>query len=231
LPRSSHLSRATHHHAQYRPCLHLASTTSPTISKRFRNLHNMANKPTIPEWQRASADNAAAPSEPEEARAQHAVEAPTPTEDDVEKDDKEEQPSESSELLDQASRFLEDDTIRDAPREKKVAFLQSKGVRPKDIETLLGQEPQESTNTELEAVGERAWSEVSAGTLLLKRLKPRPSTVSQKKDTDAYRHRQSRPRHPKSHLSLAKSSFSPAKFPRSSPIQSSSPTPKSHHHS
>ncbi|KAI4657747.1 uncharacterized protein J4E78_006135 [Alternaria triticimaculans] len=136
----------------------------------------MANKPAIPEWQRASADNAAASAEPEEARAQHAVEAPTPTEDDVEKEDKEEQPSESSELLDQASRFLEDDTIRDAPREKKVAFLQSKGVSPEDIETLLGQEPQESTNAELEAVGERAWSEVSAGTRRLKRLKPRPST-------------------------------------------------------
>lgn len=191
----------------------------------------MSNKPAIPEWQRATADNAAASSEPEEARAQHAVEAPTPTEDDVEKDDKEEQPSESSELLDQASRFLEDDTIRDAPREKKVAFLQSKGVSPEDIETLLGQEPQESTHTELEAAGQRSWSTVSAESLRLERMKPRSSTVSQEKDTDVHRRRQSPPIHAKSHLSHAKSSFSHAKYPRSSPTQSSSRTPKSHHHS
>ncbi|KAH6841631.1 hypothetical protein B0T12DRAFT_362407 [Alternaria alternata] len=120
----------------------------------------MSNKPAIPDWQRASADNAAASPEPEEARAQDAVEAPTPTEDDVEGEDGGEQPSQSSELLEQASRFLEDATIRDAPRERKVAFLQSKGVSTEDIETLLGTEPQEDTHTDLEEVGQRAWSAV-----------------------------------------------------------------------
>lgn len=121
----------------------------------------MSNKPAIPDWQRVSADNAAASPEPEEARAQDAIEAPTPTEDDVEGEDGGEQPSQSSELLEQASRFLEDATIRDAPRERKVAFLQSKGVSTEDIETLLGTEPQEDTHTDLEEVGQRAWSAVS----------------------------------------------------------------------
>jgi hypothetical protein len=140
----------------------------------------MSNKPAIPEWQRASADNAASSPEPDEAHAQHAVEAPTPTEDDIEQSEKEAQPSESSELLDQASRFLEDDTIRDAPREKKVAFLQSKGVSAEDIESLLGTEPQENTHAELEKVGEQAWSTVSTESPRLKRMEPEPSTASRR---------------------------------------------------
>jgi hypothetical protein len=135
----------------------------------------MSGKPAIPEWQRASANNAAAPPEPEETRAQDAVEAPTPTEDDVEGDDREEQPSQSSELLEQASRFLEDETIRDAPREKKVAFLQSKGVSTEDIEALLGTEPQEDTHAELDKVGEQARSTVSMQRRRSKRIKPRLS--------------------------------------------------------
>ncbi|KAG9185846.1 hypothetical protein G6011_07177 [Alternaria panax] len=118
----------------------------------------MSNKPAIPEWQRASADNAAASPEPEEARTQDAVEAPTPTKEDIQGDERGEHPSQGSGLLEHASRFLEDATIRDAPREKKVAFLQSKGVSTGDIETLLGVEPQEKTHTELEEVGERVWS-------------------------------------------------------------------------
>jgi SOS response regulatory protein OraA/RecX len=39
--------------------------------------------------------------------------------------------------------------------------LQSKGVSTEDIETLLGTEPQEDTHTDLEEVGQRAWSAVS----------------------------------------------------------------------
>ncbi|KAL9632833.1 MAG: hypothetical protein Q9164_005066 [Protoblastenia rupestris] len=40
-------------------------------------------------------------------------------------------------LLEKASRFLEDDEIRDAPMEKKHRFLESKGLSPSDIELLL----------------------------------------------------------------------------------------------
>ncbi|KAJ5959335.1 uncharacterized protein N7479_006485 [Penicillium vulpinum] len=41
-------------------------------------------------------------------------------------------------LLDQASKFLEDESIRDAPTDRKVSFLESKGLNSDDIEQVLG---------------------------------------------------------------------------------------------
>jgi hypothetical protein len=67
----------------------------------------------------------------------------------------------STDLLEQARRFLEDANIRDAPREKKAVFLQAKGVSPEDIETLLGKTIPENATPDLEAAGARAWSTVS----------------------------------------------------------------------
>jgi hypothetical protein len=43
-----------------------------------------------------------------------------------------------SELLEQASRFLEADEIREASRGRKVAFLESKGLTNEEIQKLLG---------------------------------------------------------------------------------------------
>lgn len=40
-------------------------------------------------------------------------------------------------LLNQATKFLQDDDIRDAPTERKVAFLESKGLSELEIEGLL----------------------------------------------------------------------------------------------
>jgi hypothetical protein len=134
----------------------------------------MSGKPVIPEWQRASSSSTAStndaasshkPEEEEEANAQQQppAEAPTPTEDDVEQTDAEEQhSSESNSLLEQAARFLDDPAIRDAPREKKTAFLESKGVSTEDIERLLGEEAQERRPVEVERVGEQA-ATVSTG--------------------------------------------------------------------
>jgi hypothetical protein len=126
----------------------------------------MSDKPTIPSWQRVAADNPdASPLKPEqqaeadkqpERDTSSIPEAPTPTEDDLED-------SESPSLLEQARRFLEDATIRDAPREKKVAFLESKGVSAEDIGTLLGAESQQKDYVELEEAGQRAWPTVSGG--------------------------------------------------------------------
>lgn len=143
----------------------------------------MSGKPGIPEWQRASSSSTASttstndttssqkPEEEEEASAQQQqpqqphAEAPTPTEDDVaQPEEEEQQASESSSLLEQAARFLDDPTIRDAPREKKVAFLESKGVSAEDIGRLLGDEEPERRPIEVEDVSERAWSTVSTGT-------------------------------------------------------------------
>ena len=44
-------------------------------------------------------------------------------------------------LLERAKRFLEDDAVRDAPRERKIAFLQKKGLQGDDIQKLLGPLP------------------------------------------------------------------------------------------
>jgi hypothetical protein len=41
-------------------------------------------------------------------------------------------------MLEQAKKFLEDDEVKDAPTDKKIAFLESKGVGNEDIQTLLG---------------------------------------------------------------------------------------------
>lgn len=157
LPRPSHRFRAASR----------ASTASVTITFTLvsaldiRNLYNMPDKPKIPSWQRALADGPiTSPSKSKrqsesnaqsEDTASPIVHAPTPTEGDVEQPD-------IPNLLDQASRFLEDATIRDAPREKKVAFLESKGVKAENIETLLGADAQDGNQIELEETGERAWS-------------------------------------------------------------------------
>lgn len=125
----------------------------------------MSDKPRIPSWQRASVNSPPTPSsepkeQPEtsddaELKTSPLAEAPTPTESDLD-----DLPSES--LLDQASRFLEDAAIRDAPREKKAAFLESKGVKAEDIATLLDQRAQEDSTVDLEEAGARAWSTVSS---------------------------------------------------------------------
>lgn len=50
--------------------------------------------------------------------------------------------------LDVAKRFLEEASVKDAPREKKIEFLRSKGIADDEIQSLLGKEPgQESTPT------------------------------------------------------------------------------------
>lgn len=43
-----------------------------------------------------------------------------------------------STLLEQATKFLQDESIRDASTAQKIAFLESKGLQKNDIESLLG---------------------------------------------------------------------------------------------
>ncbi|KAJ6160047.1 peroxin Pex14/17-Penicillium chrysogenum [Penicillium chrysogenum] len=75
---------------------------------------------SIPSWQRPN---------------KTAEESPSPTSDDA--------PATTAStsrqaLLDQASKFLEDESIRDAPTERKVSFLESKGLSSDDIQQVLG---------------------------------------------------------------------------------------------
>jgi hypothetical protein len=184
----------------------------------------MSDKPGIPSWQRASADSPTASSSESKQQAessQHSaqsalpvVQAPTPTEDDLED-------SSSETLLDQASRFLDDATIRDAPREKKVAFLASKGVTAEDIETLLGDSAQEDSHTELEEAGERAWLTVSNQDPAQQPCIPTWQESIREQTPDYHRHLQNQSNHHNRLHNLAT-------YPQSLHIPSSSHKQRSH---
>lgn len=137
----------------------------------------MSNKPKIPEWQRATADSASSSSVVHEPTSEELVQAPTPTEEDLPSEGSHEQDNESTELLEQASRFLDDPTIRDAPREKKIAFLESKGVSVEDIETLLGTVAQQDDLSGLEDAGERAWSSAPPKRASISEARPQPRDI------------------------------------------------------
>ncbi|KAE8376446.1 peroxisomal membrane anchor protein conserved region-domain-containing protein [Aspergillus bertholletiae] len=72
--------------------------------------------PSIPQWQRASATNSTSAS------------SPSSDADDASRSD----------LLQQATKFLEDESLRDAPLDRKISFLESKGLRQDEINSLLG---------------------------------------------------------------------------------------------
>jgi hypothetical protein len=126
----------------------------------------MSSKAAIPAWQqKQTTDSSESPAsplqqdpEPEQRPEQSAIAAtdasPTGEEDTGPN-------AQHTSLLEQATRFLEDPAIRDTPRERKVAFLESKGVDDKEIETLLGAESHQSNALDLEERGGRAWSTVS----------------------------------------------------------------------
>lgn len=107
----------------------------------------MAPKSSIPAWQRSTsvpgAEELTKPEEPANL-AQEETSAKAPDGHPIEIVDEEETPSTQSKTLrEQAAKFLQDPNIQDADRERKVAFLESKGVRRDDIEALLGKDPEE----------------------------------------------------------------------------------------
>ncbi|KAJ5513212.1 hypothetical protein N7463_002764 [Penicillium fimorum] len=105
--------------------LYSLPTPSPSHTSsecvRYLIMPDETSKPTsIPSWQRPN---------------KTAEESPSPTSDDAPATI----PSTSRQaLLDQASKFLEDESIRDAPTDRKVSFLESKGLSSDDIEQVLG---------------------------------------------------------------------------------------------
>ncbi|KAH7112771.1 peroxisomal membrane anchor protein conserved region-domain-containing protein [Dactylonectria estremocensis] len=99
-------------------------------------------RPNVPSWQRAQLQDETTETETKtEIEAQTKVEA-APEADamaDVTADIMADVPEEDK--LEVARRFLDDEAVRDAPREKKVAFLKSKDIDDAGIQTLLGDEP------------------------------------------------------------------------------------------
>ncbi|EAU38021.1 conserved hypothetical protein [Aspergillus terreus NIH2624] len=75
-------------------------------------------KPSIPQWQQQ-----------QQQQPPSATSSTSPSSDDT---------SSRATLVEQASKFLQDDSIRDAPLDRKISFLESKGLRNDEIEGLLG---------------------------------------------------------------------------------------------
>ena len=100
--------------------------TSPRNTLEMSDSDPKEKKSGIPSWQ------------------QNAAQKPL-QEDDKPKSEPE---SNAAAKLEQARKFLEDDEVKDAPTDKKIEFLESKGVRNEDIQSLLGvSKNQESSNT------------------------------------------------------------------------------------
>lgn len=102
------------------------------------------SNPAIPSWQKAQSD---------ESNSQNTDPAPTPStststsevdapavETTEEETTQTDNASDNGDKLEVARRFLENDAVRDAPHEKKVEFLKSKGIDETEINALLGQE-------------------------------------------------------------------------------------------
>lgn len=103
-------------------------------------------KSTIPSWQQSQ-------NQPPKENHQETPSESAPSTDSQTPD----QPARST-LLEQASKFLEDEAIRDAPTDKKISFLESKGLKGPEIDSLLGV----SRNTEATAQPEPASSQPAA---------------------------------------------------------------------
>jgi hypothetical protein len=123
----------------------------------------MANKTGIPSWQRTQPTplSTTADGSPQE-HPKSQPEAPQTLDTKAEESISEDAASGSSSLVEQATRFLQDPAIRDATREKKAAFLQSKGVAAEEIDKLLSTPTVEDVPPDLSKVGERAWSKVKS---------------------------------------------------------------------
>ncbi|KAF2116483.1 peroxisomal membrane anchor protein conserved region-domain-containing protein [Lophiotrema nucula] len=133
----------------------------------------MSNKAKIPPWQHAPTPPPDVSAIAQESKSETPAETEAPSADEAASNGSQ---SGDVSLLEQASRFLEDSTIRDAPREKKVAFLQSKGVATEEIEKLLGQETRNEDAINISEAGEKAWTKKAP------QAPPAPPTIASKKD-------------------------------------------------
>jgi hypothetical protein len=80
-----------------------------------------AKRPAIPNWQRSPIQSSTTAEPPPSDY--------TSPSDNMRRSD--------TELLEQAKRWLEDESIRDAPTERKASFLEQKGLQGSDIQKLL----------------------------------------------------------------------------------------------
>lgn len=145
------------YHIPHSFCHATHSTTPPA----------MASKPGMP----SHAPSPAPP--PSDQHAEPAASDPDP----------QHQASDDTLLPGQTERFLKHPAIREAPREKKVAFLESKGVTPEVVEELMGTQMAGDAPPDRTEAGERAWPTVRAPDVGGPRHSHRPINT----DTDFHR--------------------------------------------
>ncbi|KAH7173680.1 peroxisomal membrane anchor protein conserved region-domain-containing protein [Fusarium flagelliforme] len=140
------------------------------------------SNPAIPSWQKAQSDESDSQNTdpvptPSTSTSTSEVDAPA-VETTEEETTQPENASDNGDKLEVARRFLENDAVRDAPHEKKVEFLKSKGIDEAEINTLLGQESS-SAETDSSVGSETASSYALTPTETLP-----PSTASQQPSVD-----------------------------------------------
>lgn len=88
-------------------------------------------KASIPAWQQrnSSASDSSKSDTPAPSQSQSQSQS---------SDDSSAATTPQSTLVEQATKFLHDESIRDASKEQKITFLESKGLQRNDIESLLG---------------------------------------------------------------------------------------------
>ncbi|KAJ6008453.1 hypothetical protein N7540_012429 [Penicillium herquei] len=90
-------------------------------------MSDSSKPPSIPSWQRQPASPSG-----DQSPAQSESPSPSPSSDVAPA------PISREDLINQAARFLEDESIRDSSTDRKVAFLESKGLNSEEIQQLLG---------------------------------------------------------------------------------------------
>lgn len=121
-------------------------------------------KPTIPDWQKTYVQSSADPDSATKDDASSTNEAHTS----------------DAQLLEQAKRWLEDESIRHAPKERKVAFLEEKGLQGDDIQKLLVAKDTSEQESEMKTVHDSASSSSTT-----KAPSPTPPNVSTTTNTSS----------------------------------------------
>jgi hypothetical protein len=106
------------------------------------------SNPTIPSWQKSQSDETDSQTTepvltPSTSTSTSEVDAPaavTASEETAQPENATDDKPDDQDKLEVARRFLENDAVRDAPYEKKVEFLKSKGIDEAGIQELLGQD-------------------------------------------------------------------------------------------
>lgn len=104
------------------PRLHSLSQSAASVATLAMSDSEGPNSKSIPSWQRQEPSNS--PNQPDNN---------TPPQDPTEQTS----PEPRASLIEKASKFLEDDSIRDAPIERKKLYLESKGLSEPEINDLL----------------------------------------------------------------------------------------------